>query len=44
MSCDQCVRVQDRGEGVYPFRVGNGTVLIQACEEHAEQLMDGYKE
>lgn len=37
MSCENCDKYQDTGQGYY-IRIGNGNVYVQACEKHFREL------
>lgn len=38
MSCEECENEQRTREKEIYFRIGNGNVLVFACDKHAAQL------
>lgn len=45
MTCTACDEAQERGDAVYPYRIGNekigwGAILIVACKDHAKLTID----
>lgn len=47
MSCENCDKRQEenlRGENLIYMRVGNGNVLIGACDKHFIELRDKMRE